>query len=107
MHVAVTPSETESGLPRPVDDWQPRANITKLFNNGKVSLNNQDEITKFSVTFYVKREYVVTCIEHLTNLKLTKQIRQEQEKQTKTKEKKRSMKSTIGSTLYCKANSIN
>ena len=71
MHVAVTPSER--GLPRPVDDWQPRANITKLFNNGKISLHQQDEITKFPETFYVKREYVVTCIEHLTNLKLTEQ----------------------------------
>ena len=72
MHVAATPSETAGGEPRSVGDWQPRANITKLFNAGKISLQQQDEITKFSETFYVKREYVVGCVEHLTNLQLTK-----------------------------------
>ena len=75
MHVAATPTETAGGEPRSADDWQPRANIKKLFHAGKISLQQQDEITKFSETFYVKREYVVACVEHLTNLQLTKQIR--------------------------------
>ena len=76
MNVAATPSETAGGEPRSVDDWQPRANIKKLFNAGKISLQQQDEITKFSETFYVKREYVVGCVEHLTNLQLMQQIRE-------------------------------
>ena len=73
MHVAVKPSECEDGVPRPVDDWEPRANITKLFTNRNISLQKQDEITTLSNKFYVKRDYVVTCIEHLTNLQLCEQ----------------------------------
>ena len=75
LPVADTPLCTENDTPRPVDDWQPRANITKLFQDGEISLQQQDEITTFSETFYVKREYVVASIEHLTNLQSTKQIR--------------------------------
>ncbi len=69
-----TPLCTEHGSTRPVDDWQPRANIKKQFHNGEISLENQEEITKLSETFYVKREYVVASIEHLTNLQLTQNI---------------------------------
>ncbi|CAB4011421.1 Transient receptor potential cation channel subfamily A member 1 [Paramuricea clavata] len=75
LPVADTPLCTENDTPRPVDDWQPRANITKLFQDGEISLQQQDEITTFSETFYVIREYVVASIEHLTNLQSTKQIR--------------------------------
>ena len=90
MPVMVTPLCTESGSTRPVDDWQPRANIKKKFHNGEISLENQEEITKLSETFYVKREYVVASIEHLTNLQLTKNIRantrEEEQGQRKEKE---------------------
>jgi hypothetical protein len=66
---------------------EPRANTTQLFNDGKISLQ-QDEITKFFQTFYVKKEYVVACIEHLTKLQLTKQIRaRTREEQNQRKEK--------------------
>ena len=53
MHVAATPSESAGGEPRSANDWQPWANIRKLFNAGKISLQQQDEITKFSERFYV------------------------------------------------------
>ena len=90
MPVMVTPLCTESGSTRPVDDCQPRANIKKQFHNGEISLENQEEITKLSETFYVKREYVVASIEHLTNLQLTKNIRantrEEEQRQRKEKE---------------------
>lgn len=53
-------------------------------------MENQEEITKLSETFYVKREYVVASIEHLTNLQLTKNIRantrEEEQRQRKEKE---------------------
>ena len=68
MHVAVTPSETESGLPRPVDDWQPRANITKLFNNGKISLHQQDEITKFSLKHSTSKESMLLLVSNILQI---------------------------------------
>ena len=39
------------------------------------SYEKQDEITQFSEKFYVQREYVVACLEHLTNLESAKNIR--------------------------------
>ena len=53
-------------------------------------MQQQAEITKFSETFYVKREYVVGCVDHLTNLQLRKQIRARtrEVEQNRRKEKK-------------------
>ncbi|CAB4030308.1 Transient receptor potential cation channel subfamily A member 1 [Paramuricea clavata] len=60
--------------------------LKKQFHKGEISLENQEEITKLSETFYVKR----TSIEHLTNLQLTKNIhantREEEQRQRKEKE---------------------
>ena len=89
VHVTVTPSCTNSGSARPVDDWQPTAHIKRQFYDGAITLQNHDEITKLSEKLYVKREYVVASIEHLTNLQLTKSIRaktREEQRQRKEKE---------------------
>ena len=107
MHVADTPSCTETGEPRPADDWQPRANITKLFQDGKISLQQQDEITTFSETFYVERKYVVACLEHLTNLESTKQIRARSRAEEKNQRKEKSTRSTTGLIWYYKENLTN
>lgn len=78
-----------------------------MFQDGEISLQQQDEITTFSETFYVKREYVVASIEHLTNLQSTKQIRARGEQKNNVKEKKESMMSMTGSTWYYKENLAN
>ena len=78
MDVNVTPTHTESGEEREPDDWQPRANITKLFNEGSISLDKQESVTEFSEKFYVKREFVVNYVQHLTDLRRTKDIRARQ-----------------------------
>jgi hypothetical protein len=78
MDVSVTPTHTEGGEEREADDWQPRANITKMFNTESIFLDQEDLITEFSDKFYVKREYVVNYIQHLTNLHHTKGIRARQ-----------------------------
>ena len=75
MDVNVTPTHTESGEEREPDDWQPRANITKLFNEGSISLDQQESVTEFSEKFYVKREFVANYFQHLTDLRRTKDIR--------------------------------
>ena len=75
MHVSVTPKLTGKGTPRDADDWQPRANLKKLYNNGQISLQQQDRITEFCEKFYVKKKHVLTSIEHHTNLLEAKKIR--------------------------------
>ena len=80
MTVSETPLENEDGTERQPDDWQPRANITRLFNNSELSLTDQDKISDFASRYYVKREYVVNYIQHLTNLQLGKEIRSRERK---------------------------
>ena len=91
MDVSVTPKE-ENGMERKADDWQPRANITKLYNSKQLSLKDEDKISAFADTFCVKKEYVVSYLQHLTNLALTREIksrereRERLEKKSKTYE---------------------
>ena len=68
MHVSVTPKISRKGTQRDAGDWQPRANFKKLFNNGELSLQQQDKINELCEKFYVKKEYVLTSIEQHTNL---------------------------------------
>lgn len=81
MDVSTTPKD-ENGMERKADDWQPRANITKLYNNKQLSLKDEDKISAFADKFCVKKEYVVSYLQHLTNLALTREIKsREREKQ--------------------------
>ncbi len=75
MKVSETPLKDGDGNEQQSDDWQPRVNITKLFNSNELSLKDQNKITDFASKYYVKGDYVVNCLQHLTNLKLGKGIR--------------------------------
>lgn len=89
LSVSTTPSHHENGNEREVDDWQPRANIVKLFGCGEISLEKDDKLTEFSEKFMVKKEYVQSYVQHLTNLQTTRIIRQKERatEQAKRKEK--------------------
>lgn len=89
LSVSTTPSHHENGKEREVDDWQPRANIVKLFGCGEISLEKDDKLTEFSEKFMVKKEYVQSYVQHLTNLQTTRIIRQKERatEQAKRKEK--------------------
>ena len=75
MEVGKTPVQNEAGEERLADDWQPRANITKLFDNGDMSLEDEPKIAEFAAKFCIKVKYVRDCIQHLTNLKFAREIR--------------------------------
>ena len=75
MDVANTPKQNDKGEERSVDDWQPRANITKLFESGDLNLEDETKIAEFGERFCVKMEYVRDSIQHLTNLKFAREIR--------------------------------
>ena len=87
MTVSETPLENEDGSERQPDDWQPRENITRLFNNSELSLTDQDKISDFASRYYVKREYVVNYIQHVTNLQLGKEIRSRERKRKQTEKR--------------------
>ena len=50
------------------DVWQPRSNIKKLFEQGKLSINASDAITEFSSKFIVDEKLVKNYIKHLSHL---------------------------------------
>ena len=77
-----SPADSSEGVPRPPDDFMPRAQIKSLFGQGK--LDSEEEIVEFSKTFIVPSELVKAYIEHLQHLRYTKQLRSvsaEQERQ--------------------------
>ena len=90
MDVSMTPSHSSDGTERSADDWQPRANLSRLFNNNELSLKDQDKITDFSVKFCVKKEYVISYLQHLTNLKMAREIQSRDRKriQLETRDKR-------------------
>ncbi|EDO46041.1 predicted protein [Nematostella vectensis] len=56
-NVHSTPLTDSKGNDRGPDDWQPRANIKKLFEQKKLSLEDNEEIKKFSQAFIVDEKY--------------------------------------------------
>ena len=59
-----TPLSDSNGNERSPDDWQPRCNIRKLFEQKKLTADNTGAITEFSQTFIVDERYVRAYIEH-------------------------------------------
>ena len=55
QNVSTTPSH-ENGTGREVDDWQPRANIMKLFASGELSLEKEDRVKEFSEKYIANKE---------------------------------------------------
>ena len=75
MDVTNTPKQTDNGEERLADDWQPRANITKLFEARELSLEDEASIAVFAENFCLRIKYVQEPIQHLTNLKFARAIR--------------------------------
>ena len=55
----------------PPDDWQPRHNIKKCFDDGTL-LGDDDAISSFSTIFIVEKEIIKDHLQHLTTLKRKK-----------------------------------
>lgn len=74
---------------RQTDDYQPRAQVKKLFNSGMISSTNHECITEFSERFIVRVDTVREYVEHLEMLKLGKEKRLQsaQKKREETAEK--------------------
>ena len=64
--------------PRPIDYWQPRANLKKLFNNDGISLDRMETVQEFCEKFFVEESYVISYLKHLQHLKYVKAIKHTQ-----------------------------
>ena len=81
-----TPNTTTDGHQRPVDDFQPRAQIKKHVKEGKLTLTDSESITSFSKAFAVEEDLVRNYLEHLQYLKLKKLKRRDDRKKKKEAE---------------------
>ena len=68
----------DDGSLREVDDFLPRPNITKKFNNGELVPGDKQKVEEFSDVFIVEERYVEEYLTHLMNLKRTTKIREKQ-----------------------------
>ena len=85
LSVHIFSNNDENGKKRIPDDWQPRSNIKKLFEQGKLSINASDAITKFSSKFIVDEKLVKNYIEHLSQLQSVNEIRKQERRKENSK----------------------
>lgn len=81
-----TPTVTSSGSQRDVDDYQPRAQIKKKFEDGTLALDDAESIGMFSKTFAVEESLTRKYLEHLEYIRLKKEKRSEERKRKKQEE---------------------
>ena len=60
---------------REVDDYQPRVQLTKLYQAKIITSDNADAVDKFSVEYIVDKKYVISYLQHLELLALKKRKR--------------------------------
>ena len=69
---------------RAPDDFQPCAQLRKLFIEGNIKCGDNDKIEEFSKKYIVSPDLVKEYLdEHLTNIEVRKNIRQEEKRQAK------------------------
>ena len=75
----------ENGKKRVPDDWQPRSNIKKLYEQGKLTIDASDAITEFSSKFIVNEKLVRNYIEdlYMSQLQSVNEIRKEEQRKEK------------------------
>ena len=61
------------GETRPVDDFQPRVQLKKLFEAGEISSNNKSAIKDFCEKYIVEEKLVIEYVNHMEVLKLERE----------------------------------
>ena len=57
--VFCTPVRNDDGSRRDPDDWQPRAQLKRLFNSSEITLNDTDAFKQYATKFVVDEN---TCV---------------------------------------------
>ena len=76
----------DDGSHRDPDDWQPRAQLKRLFHSSEITLNDTDAIKEYATKFAVDEKYVRSYLEHLATLRLKESIRSTQRQTDKSKQ---------------------
>ena len=84
-----TSTLNEHGRPREPDDWQPRAQIKKLFQKAEITAANEENIKKFAERYCVEEILVKKYLEHLQELKTMDEIRSRSRKEEREKRKEK------------------
>ena len=63
---------------RPPDDFQPRAQIKRLFEESEVVSGDSEAIRKFSDKYIVPEKLVAEYVEHLAQMKMRKEQKKEE-----------------------------
>ena len=79
-----------------VDKWNPRYNIKKQFEVGKLKLSHTDSIKEFSQKYILKEEIIKNSIYHLQQLQVNKEKKASNKKQRVTEEMNKNMKKLTG-----------
>lgn len=74
LPVCKTPTNVD-GKERETDDYSPRANLKKLFADGKLTIDDTENIEAFANNFVTKNQFVEQYLTHLTNLKHEQNMR--------------------------------
>ena len=82
-----TPTITFSGSNREVDDYQPRAQAKKRFQNDTLKLEDAEAIKSFSKTFAVEENLTRKYLEHLEYTQWKKRSEERRRKNKRKSEK--------------------
>ena len=81
-----TPKYDSDGNLRPVDDFQPGARLHQLFQENKITSNDEASINQFSLKHVVEEKLVLAYVKHLEMLKFERNKRSESRNKAKEKE---------------------
>lgn len=93
-------SSGTNGKLREVDDYQPRAQIHKLFHGKEISSSDERKIEELSRKYVVAVGLVREYILHLEHLDLLKRKREREESQKKSEKKEKAYKDYNWRQLY-------
>ena len=102
--VNLTPTHVD-GIIRPVDDFQPRKQISEAFKKGEISLTDEDSIDRFCQKYITEKKVVRACLEHVQLLELNKK-RKREENLSKVQEEENKQYKDIDWEMHFKSNTL-
>ena len=82
-NVFLTCHNNDDGFSGTVEDFLPRANIVQHFEKGLLSSDDEEAIEKFSSKFIIEQIYIREYLQHLLNLRRSKERRENERQRVK------------------------
>ena len=90
LDVFSTPLVDGKGRNREADDWQPRVQITKAFNEGLVNFDNREGILEVCKELACEEKHIIATLEHIKDIEIRKGKRARERQETRTAQKEKS-----------------